>query len=144
MDLDTFTAVADQMVERIPPLFLEGLNGGIIVRRRARRNPGDPTGVYILGEYITDPALGCYIALYWGSFVELLGGEERAVWEAELWETITHELRHHVEDRAGEYALDLEDEAELAQMRAEAPPEAELPPPRKFKLQGRLRRPGRE
>ncbi|MFZ5824578.1 MAG: metallopeptidase family protein [Bacillota bacterium] len=144
MDLERFTAAADEMVNRIPPLFLEGLNGGIVVRRRARRNPGDPAGVFILGEYITDPALGCYIALYWGSFVELFNGEEAAVWEAELWETIKHELRHHVEARAGEYALDLEDEAELAQMRAEAPPEEALPQPRRFRLQGKIKRPGRE
>lgn len=134
MDLDTFTAVADAMVDRIPPLFLEGLNGGFTVRRLARRNPGDPASVYILGEYITDPDLGCYIALYWGSFVELFAGEERKVWEEELWETIKHELRHHVEARAGEYALDMEDEAELARMREELPPEEPPPPPRKFKL----------
>ncbi|MFZ5814630.1 MAG: metallopeptidase family protein [Bacillota bacterium] len=140
MDLDAFTAAADQMVERIPPLFLEGLNGGITVRRMARRNPGDPAGVYILGEYITDPVLGCYIALYWGSFVELFGDQPREVWEEELWETIKHELRHHVEARAGEYALDLEDAQELAQMREELPPEEPPPPPRRFKLKGRLPR----
>lgn len=134
MDLDRFTALAGEMVDRIPPLFLEGLNGGFTVRRMARRNPGDPAGVYILGEYITDPALGCYIALYWGSFVELFAGEDRSVWEEELWETIKHELQHHVEARAGESGLDLEDARELARMREEAPPDEPPPPPRKFKF----------
>lgn len=143
MDLERFTALADQMVERIPPLFLEGLNGGIAVRRRAMRNPGDPAGVYILGEYVTDEALGCYILLYWGSFVELFRDEPAQVWEAELWETIKHELRHHVEARAGEYGLDLEDAAELAQMRAELPHEEPAAPPRRFRLNQRIRRPER-
>lgn len=144
MDLDLFTATADRLVERIPPVFLEGLNGGIVVRRRARRNPGDPPGVFILGEYITDPYLGCYIALYWGSFCELFAGEDEKVWEEELWETIKHELRHHIEARAGESDLDREDAEELARMRAEAPPEEPLPPPRKFRIsKGTLRRPER-
>lgn len=143
VDLDTFTTVADKMVERIPPLFLEGLNGGIAVRRRAMRKPGDPAGVYILGEYITDPALGCYVVLYWGSFVELFGDQDRTVWESELWETIKHELRHHVEARAGEYGLDLEDAVDLAQMRQELRPEGEPLPARRFKFRGRLPRPDR-
>lgn len=134
MDLKTFTAVAGEMVDRIPPPLLEGLNGGITVRRLARRNPGDPAGVYILGEYITDPVLGCSIALYWGSFVALFDGQPRSVWEEELWETIRHELRHHVEARAGEYALDREDAEELSRMRAELPPEEPPPPPRKFRF----------
>lgn len=143
MDLEMFTAAADRLVERIPPLFLEGLNGGVAVRRITRRNPGDPPGVFILGEYITDPALGCYIQLYWGSFMELFREEPPEVWEAELWETIKHELRHHVEARAGEFGRDREDEEELARMREEIPPDEPLPPPRRFKIQGRWRRPER-
>lgn len=143
MDLDRFTALADQMVERIPPLFLEGLNGGIAVRRRAMRNPSDPAGVYILGEYVIDEALGCYILLYWGSFAELFRDDPEQVWEEELWETIKHELRHHIEGRAGEYALDLEDEAELAQMRAALPSEEPEAPPRTFRLNRMIRRPER-
>lgn len=129
-------------MERVPEPLVEGLNGGVAIRRRAMRRKGDPAGVCILGEYVTDPVLGCYIVIYWGSFAELFAGEPDEVWEQELWDTIRHELRHHVEERAGVGDLDLEDEAELEQMRRVAPPDEPLPPPRRFRLNRRLSRPG--
>lgn len=140
MDIDRFTALADELMERVPPPILEDLNGGVSIRRRAMRRKDDPAGVYILGEYVTDE-LGCYVVLYWGSFYELFHGEPHTVWEKELWDTIRHELRHHVEARAGVMDLDLEDEYELEQMREEAPADQPLPPARKFRLTKRIRRP---
>lgn len=136
MDIDRFTQLADQLMDRIPPPVLEGLNGGIAVQPQARRNPTDPAGVYILGEYITDPHLGCYVVLYYGSFLKLFEGEPERVWEEELFETIKHELFHHLEVRAGEDSLDVEDAEELQRMRDELPPPG---PPRKFKLKRPLR-----
>lgn len=103
-------------MERVPPALLQGLNGGIVVERNARRRPGDPPGVYLLGEYVEDPLLGCYIVLYYGSFRRVLAGEPPTVWEQELWDTIRHELRHHVEARAGVRDLEREDEALLRQL----------------------------
>lgn len=140
MDLDRFTQLANELMGRVPEPILEGLNGGVAIRRRAMRRKDDPSGVYILGEYITDPAMGCFIVIYWGSFAELFAGEPDEVWEKELWDTIRHELRHHVENRAGVIDLDLEDEAELAQMRQVAEPEEPPPPPRKFRIT-RVKRP---
>lgn len=140
MEIKRFTELADRLMERIPEPLLEGLNGGVAIRRRAMRRQGDPAGVYILGEYITDHALGCYIVIYWGSFAELFADEPDEVWEKELWDTIRHELRHHIEVRAGEADLDIEDEVELEQMRQELPPEEPLPPPRRFKLNRRIPR----
>lgn len=122
MDIDAFTQMASAMVDRIPSTFLEGLNGGILVIEEAQRREDDPPGVYILGEYITDSAMGCYIALYHGSLAKLFAGESQTVWEEELWETIRHEVRHHVEAQAGMGDLDLEDEWELERLRAEAAP----------------------
>lgn len=133
MDIDAFSELADQLLERVPPPILEGLNGGVVVRRRAMRKKNDPPGVYIMGEYVTDPVMGAYVVLYYGSFVELLGGESAHAWEQELWDTIRHELRHHLETRAGMGDLDLEDEVQLEQLQAESTPEEAEPPLRRFR-----------
>jgi hypothetical protein len=45
--------------------------------------------------------------LYWGSFRSLAARDPDFDWEEELWETLTHELRHHLESLAG--SDDLED-----------------------------------
>jgi hypothetical protein len=46
------------------------------------------------------------IALYWGSFRQLAGRDPGFDWDGELWETLTHELRHHLESLAGEDDLE--------------------------------------
>lgn len=117
MDIDRFQALADAMVERLPPRLLEGLTGGIVVEERPYRRRGDPEGVYILGEYIPDPWLGPRVVIYYGSFARLFAGQDDAVWERELWTTLTHELRHHIEHQAGVRDLELEDALELERMR---------------------------
>lgn len=97
--------------------------------------------MYILGEYITDPWLGPRIALYYGSFVELFTGEPEPVWEEELWTTIKHELRHHVEAQAGLADLDLEDLLELERMRREEREARRLDRLRRLSQRLRSRRP---
>lgn len=139
-EIDRFTETADRLMEQVPAPILEGLNGGVTVRRRAMRKRNDPAGVYIMGEYVTDN-LGCYVVLYYGSFAEVLGDEPDEVWEKEIWDTIRHELRHHVEGRAGVADLDVEDVEDLERFQQEAPPAEPLPPARKFRLSRRLPRP---
>lgn len=113
MDIDHFTRLADEMMEVVPAPLLEGLSGGVVVRPEARRGPEDPPGVYRLGEYVNDEWLGAFIVLYHGSFRKVLAGQPPEVWEQELWETLRHELRHHIETRAGVSDLDREDQAHL-------------------------------
>jgi hypothetical protein len=72
-----------------------------------------------MGEYL-DPGseqflgagegLGRHVALYYGSFVNVGEGDPEFDWEEEMWETLTHELRHHVESLAGDDSLNIEDE----------------------------------
>ncbi len=71
--------------------------------------------VFRLGEYL-DPGpptvlapegLGRHIALYYGSFLAV--ADQGFDWEAEAWETLLHELRHHLESLAGREDLALED-----------------------------------
>lgn len=118
LDLEAFEEMANRLYDEIPPALLKGLNGGIIISEEAHRSDEDLPDVYIMGEYIDDPyGLGNYIILYYGSFVEVLGDEPPEVWEEELWETMLHEIRHHVELRAGVNDLDMEDLRQLEEFR---------------------------
>ncbi|MCG0239658.1 MAG: metallopeptidase family protein [Firmicutes bacterium] len=116
VDFDTFCEWADAIASRLPDRFLEGLTGGIQIDREARRNPEDPPGVFLLGEYITDPYLGQYICIYYGSFVKTFAGEPASVWYEELEETILHEIRHHIEAQAGVDWLGEEDLRQLQEL----------------------------
>lgn len=126
IDIDAFEAMANEFYEEIPERLLEGLNGGIVISEEARPDEDLPD-VYILGEYIEDPHLGQYVVLYYGSFAALFGDEPVEVWEDELWETMIHEIRHHVEHRAGVYDLDIEDMRLLEELRRSYAGEAESP-----------------
>jgi hypothetical protein len=112
MTYEAFREAAAGMVDEIPEAFLKGLQG-VHVLEEAREEE-DYEDVYRLGEYLDpgtedflggQPGLGRHIALYYGSFVAVAEGDPTFDWEGELWETITHELRHHVESLAGEDLL---------------------------------------
>lgn len=118
MNIDAFTRLADRLLSRVPPALIEGLNGGIQIAEEAMQRPDDPPDVYILGEYVTDDYLGCFIVLYYGSFAALF--DDAATIESELWTTLLHEIRHHVEARAGIGDLDREDMAEWWRLWQEA------------------------
>ncbi len=71
--------------------------------------------VYTLGHCLTESYPSSWsgpettrsrIVLYWGSFRSLAELDEDFDWEEELWETLTHELRHHLESLAREDALE--------------------------------------
>lgn len=122
------------MLDRVPEPLLRDLNGGVMVSERAERHAGDPEGVYVLGQYVVDAHLGSLVVLYHGSFARLFAGEPEAVWEREMWDTLRHELRHHVERLAGVADLEVEDALQLQRLREEAAP------PAPFTLRGRLPR----
>ncbi len=119
MPFRAFQALVAEMVEEIPEAYLRDLQG-VHVLEQAMPEEGY-VDVWRLGEYL-DPGperffgggegLGRHVALYYGSFVEVADGDPEFDWEAEAWETLTHELRHHVESLAGDGRLieqDLED-----------------------------------
>lgn len=113
MDYWLFCRWVEAMVARIPEELLRELNGGIQVEPRARRRPEDPPGVYLLGEYFSDPYLGRRIVLYYGSFRRVMAGRPAAEVRRQVWETLWHELRHHLEDLAGIDELGQEDRRQL-------------------------------
>lgn len=104
---DAFVARTKEITRSIPPEFLEGVED-VVVHREVKRHPLLPD-VVTLGEQEPSPMVAMtgadvvrsIVHLYYGSFVELAGRDRRFDVDAELRETIEHEVQHHIEDRAG-------------------------------------------
>ncbi|MEN6324878.1 MAG: metallopeptidase family protein [Syntrophomonas sp.] len=92
-----FTDMLDSALIRIPPQYCRKLTGGFNVQKGKKLEEE----YYILGEYVEGGQLGCFIVFYYGSFAGLLEDEPREAWEAEIMDTVLHELQHHLESLAG-------------------------------------------
>jgi hypothetical protein len=112
MRFTDFERRAHTVFEEIPAGYREGVDG-LTVRREEVEHP-DLEGIYTLGECITEEHLSGFgsadttrslIALYWGSFRALSLQNPDFDWDGEIWETLTHELRHHLETLAGDDSL---------------------------------------
>src|SRR4051812_40426112 len=119
MHFERFERRAREIFDGIPAELRHGVDY-IVVERDAVPHPTMP-GIFTLGECATgehDPGgalpgdLRSGVHLYHGSFRELAKLDPEFDWEDELWETITHEVRHHRESAAGEDALEELDWAE--------------------------------
>lgn len=114
MDIDKFQAMLAEMLDELPEPFFEELHGGVIVSPRCKENPHSRGGdLYILGEYHRSHAMGNQIVIYYGSFMRLYGKAAGQTFERELRAVLRHEFRHHMENRAGERGLEIEDERQL-------------------------------
>jgi len=111
MDLRDFRALVDRMVGEVPAEYLDGVFA-IEVSPRTVRHPVY-SAVFTLGECIpveaTEDPPPSRVVLYHGSFQELARERRDFDWRAEAWETLTHELRHHLEWRARSGELDAYD-----------------------------------
>lgn len=92
-----FAELLDKAVDSIPPRFRRELTGGFNLRKGKKQEQD----CYIMGEYVEGPGLGSFIVIYYGSFVELLKEEPLPRWEAEIIDTVLHEMQHHLESLAG-------------------------------------------
>jgi zinicin-like metallopeptidase len=110
--LDDFRSLVERLQRDVPPEFQ---NGVVAVEVSPKTVPHPLRGdVYTLGECIplewsgSGADLQSRVVLYHGSFQALarLGDFD---WRAEAWETLTHELRHHLEWRANVAALEAYD-----------------------------------
>lgn len=112
MTLDEFTLALEEIAGKIPGKLFERLNGGINIREEALLSPDsvpeEPR--YILGQYHHYRVLGRWIDLYYGSFERSFPGVDENTWRREIEKVLRHELRHHIEDQAGETALREEDQ----------------------------------
>jgi hypothetical protein len=123
MDFETFARRAGEILAAIPARFLQGIID-VDAHCQAFRDP-DLRDVHILGECVDDEVnvlaggeeIRSRIRLYHGSFVAIARKDPEFDWEWELKETILHEIRHHIEDRAGVSDLLLEDFEQLLSLR---------------------------
>jgi hypothetical protein len=111
--LPDFEALVRRLCDEVPPDFLDGISE-IVVSPRAVPHPDRPE-IFTLGECIPLPVqvgsgvegVQSRIVLYHGSFSALAQLSPDFDWRREAWDTLSHELRHHLEWRAR--APDLED-----------------------------------
>ncbi len=113
----------------IPPQFRARVDGPV-VSRPAVHDPHVP-GRYTLGECIHHPdwtgesPLASTVVLHYGSFRELARRDPHFDVDAEIRETVLHEVQHHVEDAAGHPGLrDLDWAEEQNDRRVEGLPHA--------------------
>ncbi len=114
MDIDGFHRLVEEASKDIPDELFRELNGGILVLGQAKKHP-DVKGTYVLGEYhVERPGMGRYIVLYFGSFLGILGSRaEIEEYRRQVWKTLLHEFRHHLESLAGVADLEREDREHL-------------------------------
>ena len=112
MQLADFRALIERLEREIPPEF----RGGVVDVEVSPKTVPHPVhaDIYTLGECIpvewsgSGADLQSRVVLYHGSFQALarLHDPGEFDWRGEAWETLTHELRHHLEWRANHGALE--------------------------------------
>lgn len=112
MTFEEFEGRAWSEWERIPTEYRTGVDG-LTIERAAFPHPSLPD-VYTLGECVTESYPSDFggpettrsvVVLYYGSFFRVSRQDDAFDWEVELWETLTHELQHHLESLAADDSL---------------------------------------
>lgn len=113
MKFEHFEREASRVWAEIPDTYRSGVDA-LVVERKSQSHPS-MEDIYTLGECRTESypsdwggpeTTRSILALYYGSFVQVSEQDPEFDWEYEVWETITHELRHHLESLATEDALE--------------------------------------
>lgn len=109
MTFRDFEETARGAFEGIPARFRQGVDG-LVIRREALAHPRFDD-IFTLGECTTEgypsgwdgpDTIRSLVILYWGSFVALARSDDTFDWQEQIWETLTHEIRHHLESLADE------------------------------------------
>lgn len=102
MQFAEFERLIRRLTREIPAEYLAGI-AAIDVSPKAIPHPVR-ADVYTLGECIplhgSDSEIQSRVVLYYGSFRALAALDADFAWREEAWDTLTHELRHHLEWRA--------------------------------------------
>jgi hypothetical protein len=117
MRLSDFEALVRRLVSEVPADFLDGIVD-VSVSPKSLPHP-TRAEIYTMGECIPLPApvgasaeaVQSRVVLYHGSFVNLARLDPEFDWRTEAWDTLMHELRHHVEWRANAPWLEAYDRA---------------------------------
>jgi hypothetical protein len=109
VQLVDFRALVDRLLQEVPSPYLDGV---VAVEVSPKTVPHPVRAdIYTLGECIPlewsgdGSDLQSRVVLYHGSF-QALARLGELDWREEAWETLTHELRHHLEWRAKVAALE--------------------------------------
>lgn len=116
MTPEAFEALVRRMTTEVPADYFDGVTE-VVVSPRTLPHPLR-ADIYTLGECIPlqlegdgPDTIQSRVVLYYGSFRALAERDAGFDWEQEAWETVTHELRHHVEWRARRDELEALDRA---------------------------------
>ena len=111
--IELFTEILDELAAELPEELFHELNLGINISEDEKRHPAArQDDLFILGEYF-HAQMGRGIVIYYGSFARVHGDMSAEELRNELRRTLRHEFRHHMEGRAGERGLEIEDERQL-------------------------------
>jgi len=143
MDQAAFDEMVRALCADLPSEWFDGVTE-VVVSPRVVPHP-ERAGIFTLGECIPLPlesgeveAIQSRVVLYHGSFRALAELDPEFAWREEAWETLTHELRHHLEWRARRGDLEAFDRAaEHDWARQEGEPFDPL-----FHLDGEVQAPG--
>ena len=109
MRLDDFQSLVERLLKEVPSSYLDGV---VAVEVSPKTVPHPVRAdIYTLGECIpldwsgNGADLQSRVVLYHGSFAALARIGPGFDWREETWETLSHELRHHLEWRANVDAL---------------------------------------
>lgn len=113
MRFSEFERVAEEAFEAVPERYREGIDG-LVVSRDSVPHPTLPD-IYTMGHCDTESypsdwagpdTTRSVVVLYYGSFKNLARKDPDFDWKAEIYETVEHEIRHHLESLASEAGLE--------------------------------------
>lgn len=115
MEYDRFQEILQEEAEKIPEKFFDELNGGVIISEETKLSPyARKNDLYIAGQYLRSYQMGKQIVIYYGSMMRLFGHLDEDGMRREIARVLRHELKHHIEARAGLRSLEKWDEEQIA------------------------------
>lgn len=100
-DIEKINEILDDIVDEIDASLFNGLNGGIVLKEEIKYHKESLNNdLVILGEYVRFGVLK-QIFIYYGSIEHLYPSYTEEQLKSRLKDLINHELRHHVEYKAG-------------------------------------------
>ncbi len=112
--IERFTEILDELFEEVPEDILKGLNLGVAVSEEVKvHHKAVNDDLIILGQYKRS-GMGKGIVIYYGSFMRLYPHYREDQLRERMRQILYHELRHHMEYRANNKDLEVEDELFLA------------------------------
>lgn len=124
MSIEEMHEILNTLADELPQEFFKELNGGISLLPDVKYSPyARNRDLFILAQYHRGGAMGRFITIYYGSFMEVYPRFDTQALTAELRRVLRHEFRHHMESLAGNHDLEVEDkefiEGYLEQQRVE-------------------------